>query len=268
MKIQERYFGFNFATFSDYHEGKHDYPEHIHHFPEVLCVLEGEIEITVDGVTELAREGDIAVVFPFQPHSHHTPEHCKIWIGMASPTYISDILLWNDHHVPEKNVFTPAPTTFAYIKSVLPPPYWNRSVSRQRFRSVKALYYVILEEFFRAVKFKISSINTNALTATYLYLSNHYRENDLTLKKVASQIGYTPNYISSCLSAIPDLNFRTLLNSLRIDYAKKLLFHGDMKIADIALESGFSSENVFYSIFEKHVGMTPKQYRLLKMNHK
>lgn len=267
MIIQSRYFGYNYGNLSDNREGKHDYPEHIHHFLEVVCVLEGEIEITVNGVTELARAGDIAVVFPFQVHSQHTPEYCKIWIGLISLAYVTDILSWNSHRVPQKNVFTPAPSAFAYVKEMLPPSYWNRSVSRKRFRHTKALYYVILEEFLRRVDLKTSGINTDALAATYLYVSEHYLENDLTLKKVAAEIGYTPNYISSCLSEIPDVNFRSILNSARVDHAQRLLVSTDMKIADIALESGFSSENVFYSIFEKHVGKTPRQFRMFKKNY-
>ena len=98
-----------------------------------------------------------------------------------------------------------------------------------------------------------------------MYIFEHYKEN-ITLKKVAAAIGYTSNYISSCLSVIPKANFRTIINSARVEHAKKLLVSTDMRIVDIALESGFASENVFYGIFEKHTGMTPRKYRLLKKN--
>lgn len=271
MKIQQRYFGYNFATLSEHHEGKHDYPEHLHHFLEVLCVLDGEIEITVNGVTELAKKGDIAVIFPFQVHSQNTPEYCKIWVGLISPAYVTDLLSWDNFYVPQKNVFTPRPTTFDYIADVLPKQsYWiNRptSISHRRYRRTKAIYYVILEEFFRNVELTSSSINTSVLSAAYMYIDEHYKE-DLSLKTVAAAIGYAPNYVSSCLSGVLGMNFRTILNSARVENAKQLLITTDMKISDIALESGFSSENVFYGIFEKHVGKTPRQYRISKKDHK
>lgn len=270
MKIQNRYFGYNSSTLSEHHEGKHNYPEHIHQFLEVLCVLEGEIEITVNGVAELAKKGDIAVIFPFQAHSHRTPENCKIWIGMVSPAYVTDILSWDNFYVPQNNVFTPLPSTFAYIEAKLPKQsYWiNRpsSISHRRYRKTKAIYYVILEEFFQKVNLTSSSINTGVLSAAYMYINENYKE-DLSLKKVAAAIGYAPNYVSSCLSVLPNMNFRKILNSARLEHAKHLLISTDMKIADVALESGFSSENVFYSVFEKHTGMTPRQYRISKKDH-
>ena len=270
MKVQHRYFGYNRATLSEHVEGKHDYPDHLHHFLEVICVLEGEIEITVGGVPQLAKKGDIAVIFPFQVHSQHTLEYCKIWVGMVSPAYVTDILSWENFYVPQMNVFTPRPTTFAYIEDVMPKQsYWVKlpsSISHRRYRRTKAIYYVILEEFFRNIELNTSNLNTGVLSAAYMYINEHYTE-DLSLKKVAAAIGYAPNYVSSCLSAIPDTNFRTILNSARVEHAKGLLISTDMRIADIALESGFSSENVFYSIFEKHTGQTPRQYRISKMDH-
>ena len=268
MRIQKRYFGYTYATLSDYHEGIHDYPEHIHQFLEVLCVLEGEIQVTVNGKTELARKGDIAIVPPFQAHGQHTPNYCKIWVGLISPPWITDFFSWDNFYTADRTVFTPTPSTFAYIIGKLPPAHWIKSVSSltdEFSRKTKALYYAILEEYFICVKINKSNLNTTALSATYMYVYEHYRES-ITLKKVAAAIGYTSNYISYCLSVIPNANFRTILNSARIDHAKKLLVNTDMRIVDIALDSGFASENVFYGIFEKHTGMTPRTYRLAKRN--
>lgn len=266
MKIQERYFGNKYATFSEYYEGKHNYPEHIHHFFEVICVYEGEILVTVNGITETARMGDIAVIPPFQPHSQHTPNSCKIWIGLISPIWVNELFFGETFYKSEKNVFTPSSATFAYIMEKTPPQKWisrTSSVSRKLFRNIKALYYALFEEYLINVKTSAFNFNTNALSATYAYVYEHYLE-DITLKKVAAAIGYTSNYISNCLSAVPNTNFRTILNSARIDHAKRLLISTDMRMVDIALESGFSSENIFYGIFKKHTGVTPRNYRLIK----
>ena len=271
MKIQRRYFGYNYSYLSDYYEGKHDSSEHIHHFIEISCILEGEIEITVNGVTEFAKMGDVVVIFPFQPHSHHTPEHCKMWISLFSPTWVSEFFPRDTFYIPQKNVFTPSPSTFAYVTEKTPPPYWlppPKTPKEQTFRRIKALYYALLEDFLQNVTISSSVLNADVLSKVYLYINEHYTESDLTVKKVAVAIGYTPNYISACLSVIPNANFRTILNSARVENAKQLLITTDMKISDIALESGFSSENVFYGIFEKHVGKTPRQYRISKKDHK
>lgn len=266
MKLQEWYFGYRKATSSQYQEGKYEYAEHIHYFLEVLCVLDGEIEVTVNGKTETAKRGDLAVILPFQPHGYHTPDYCKLWLGIIPPTWLPDFFSTDKfYYTAKKSVFTPSPAVFAYIREKTPPPHWKKeeTISPDLFRQIKTLYYVVFEEYFAKVSLNSANLKTNAISSVYMYIYDHYQEN-LTLKKVAAEVGYSPNYISSCLSVIPNANFRTILNSARVEHAKELLTSTDMKIVDIAFDSGFLSENVFYGIFEKLVGMTPRRYRLSK----
>ena len=103
--------------------------------------------------------------------------------------------------------------------------------------------------------------SVHPLSALYSYVYIHFRE-PITLKQTAAAIGYTSTYLSHCISAIPGNNFRNIVNSARIEYAKKLLASTDMKIIDVALESGFTSESLFYTAFEKLMKMTPRNYRL------
>ena len=266
MQIQKRYFGYNHYMLSTRLKGKHDCPEHIHHFLELLCVFDGEIEVKVNGKTEIARKGDFAVIPPFQSHGYHASDYCKIWVGVISLAWLTDFFSWDNFYTAEKNVFTPPSAVFSYVTEKIPPDNLIRreiSESEELFIKMKAIYYVILEEYLSNVKISTSKLNMNAVSATYLYVYEHYKEN-ITLKKIATAIGYTPNYISYCLSVIPNANFRTILNSARVEHAKKLLISTDMRIIDIALDSGFSSENVFYGIFEKFTGMTPRKYRISK----
>jgi quercetin dioxygenase-like cupin family protein len=43
--------------------------EHFHPEEEVYEVIEGELEVTIDGVTQIAREGLVAIVPSGVPHS-------------------------------------------------------------------------------------------------------------------------------------------------------------------------------------------------------
>ena len=157
MQLQERYFGYNHYVLSTRIEGKHAYPEHIHHFLEVLCVLDGEIEVKINGITEIARKGDLAVIPPFQAHSYHAPNYCKIWVGVISIAWVTDFFSWNNFYTAEKSVFTPGRASFTYISEKIPAqPLIKREVlvNEELFRKTKALYYAILEEYFSNVKRK------------------------------------------------------------------------------------------------------------------
>ena len=81
------------------------------------------------------------------------------------------------------------------------------------------------------------------------------------MNSIGKALGYNPKYLSQCLSVLPEISFPTILNSLRVDYAKSLLLKSNFKIIDIAYECGFESEQSFHRAFLKIAGMTPGEYR-------
>ena len=267
MYLQYKNFGYGYRERCNHHEGKHNYEEHIHQFSEVVCVLKGSVEITVNGVTQTANEGDLAVILPFHSHSYRTQEYCKLWVGVISSDWVEEFIPHDELRINNNAVFTPSRTVFSYAVENAPPPRGMRdssTMSKTEFRNTKALYTIIINEYLSKIEpAKGGNVSSHPLAALYLYVYNHFKE-PLTLKQVASAIGYTSTYISHCLSAIPNNNFRNVVNSARTEYSKKLLVTTNKKIIDIAFESGFLSESIFYTVFERITGMTPREYRIQK----
>ena len=264
MYLQVKNFGYNQSMRSNHHEGKHDYDTHVHQFLEIVCVLKGSLDITINGVCQSANEGDFAVILPFHAHSYRTPEYCKIWVGVFSTDWVSDFIPTDAFSTVASAVFSPSDATRIYTFDKIPPPHpylTRETMSEEKARGTKALLYVILSEFFLHAEVATSALHINALSALYAYVYQHYTE-PITLKSVAAEIGYTSTYLSHCLSVIPDANFRNIVNGARIERAKRLLKSTDQKIIDIAFESGFASESIFYSAFEKITGTTPHKYRI------
>ena len=54
------------------------------------------------------------------------------------------------------------------------------------------------------------------------------------------------------------------LTTVRMNAARELLRGSSVKSYEIALKVGYNHPNYFSALFKKHVGMTPKQYRLEK----
>lgn len=267
MYIQLQNFGYNSSIKSMYYDGVYECVERIHQFPEIVLVMEGEVEITVDGKTERASAGDMAVITPFRIHSFKTPASCKIWIGVVSGDFV-DAFISNDdvYEVGERAVFTPTSSLFDYVCEHLPPKYDTPVVLEGdilTYRKVKAIAYSVFEEYTRTVPHKRKHGKGDALSATMLYMSKHFTEN-ISLVSVAEALGYTPTYVSHCISVIPGMNFRKLINSLRVDKAKPCILKGNLKMIDVALECGFSCERSFNRAFLDVTGMTPSQYRKTK----
>jgi len=53
-------------------------PEHSHKNEQIMQVIEGTFEFTVNGLTKLYKPGDLVVIPPFAPHSGKALTPCKL----------------------------------------------------------------------------------------------------------------------------------------------------------------------------------------------
>jgi len=259
MRIQTDNFGYNDTFRCRFHEDQYNYPAHIHQFAELVVVLEGEVVIVTNGREETARAGDMALIEPFAVHSFRTPKTCKIWIAVFSNTFLSDFSAELTRER-ARTVFTPTASLFAYIADHLVEPPHERTV-----REAQVALHAIFEEYKRLAPSKTKSEYRHIVSSLFLYMNAHFRE-ELTLRSLANALGYSPGYISHALSTIPNMNFNSLLSSLRVEYAKNLLLTCDWSVLDIALESGFSNERSFHRSFQKLVGTSPLAYKKAQQN--
>lgn len=60
-------------------------PEHSHPHEQISMIVEGSMELAVDGVTRLMKKGDVAVVPPNTPHGGRTFEDSTIAVDAWHP---------------------------------------------------------------------------------------------------------------------------------------------------------------------------------------
>ena len=94
---------------------------------------------------------------------------------------------------------------------------------------------------------------------------------DLTLPKLALQVGCSVNHLSQVINAGFGMSFFDYLNHFRIEHAKELLTQSTGQgsaVLNVAFSVGFNSNSAFYAAFKKCVGQTPAQFRRrMKGNH-
>ena len=91
-----------------------------------------------------------------------------------------------------------------------------------------------------------------------------FLESDLTLLKLAENLGISSNHLSQIINEKLNQNFYDFVNKYRIENAKSLLVDPafDSKtIYAIALESGFNSKSAFNTCFKKYTNQTPSEYK-------
>lgn len=93
------------------------------------------------------------------------------------------------------------------------------------------------------------------------YLMEHFTS-ELSLEKVALDMGYSRTYFSKRFKQLFKENFITYLIGLRIMWAKELLRQNKIsEIHSISRECGFQDAAYFTSVFRRITGETPSQYR-------
>ncbi len=84
---------------------------------------------------------------------------------------------------------------------------------------------------------------------------------DLKLKNFAKMLNFNANYLSELFSKEIGMTLTEYVHLRRLQKAKQLLEHTDLKMEFIAKQCGFSNSHYFIRIFKKYTGITPKQYR-------
>ena len=82
------------------------------------------------------------------------------------------------------------------------------------------------------------------------------------MQAIASHAGLHPKYLMRVFKKLCGVSVWEYLTRLRVSHAQRLLITSDMKVLDVAMESGFSSVAPFYAAFAAHTrGIRPLRYR-------
>ncbi|MEQ9638248.1 MAG: helix-turn-helix domain-containing protein [Devosia marina] len=83
----------------------------------------------------------------------------------------------------------------------------------------------------------------------------------LSVENIAEVVGLHPNYATNLFTKVMHISVQKFVTRMRLIRARSLLFDSNLAIANIAFQSGFSSQTQFYEHFRKAYGMTPSQMR-------
>jgi len=103
----------------------------------------------------------------------------------------------------------------------------------------------------------------------YLEKNKPFRNPDFNAQSLAKALNSNVSYISRAISAGGGGDFRALLNSFRISYAKSMLDGGAMEkytIDYIYTEAGYKYRSTFNAAFKLITGMTPSDYVSSRQN--
>lgn len=97
------------------------------------------------------------------------------------------------------------------------------------------------------------------------YAEKNFRDSELSLQKIADDMGITINHLSKLFKQEMGMSFIEYLIKFRITEAIKLMNDPSVKIYEVAEQVGYSTQHYFCAAFKKVLGVSPTEYRQRKL---
>jgi len=93
------------------------------------------------------------------------------------------------------------------------------------------------------------------------YLEEFYSDQETSLESLSDHLGLTAAYLSKLFKAETGRNYSEELAALRIEKAKALLVHTNLRTSEIGRRVGYSNPQYFATAFRKATGKSPSDFR-------
>jgi AraC-like DNA-binding protein len=115
---------------------------------------------------------------------------------------------------------------------------------------------------------KVGSLEENKSLSeklnSHITKNKPYLDADLTLNDLASQVQVSSRQLSTLINAELGKSFFDLINSYRIEEAKRILRESKdrkLTVLEVMYQAGFNSKSSFNTAFKKYTGSTPTAFK-------
>lgn len=109
-------------------------------------------------------------------------------------------------------------------------------------------------------KLNLNLIKNDTFKQIITYISQNFAS-PISFQKICQEYSINPSYLSQVFQRELGTTFTHYLTDLRIHYAKHLLEHTNMIIAEISEKVGYDHYFYFSKLFKKYTSLSPTQYR-------
>lgn len=249
-----------------------EYPIHWHNSIEILYVLKGRINVTIDTDSFEIVEKELEIINVDEAHSISGSDDNKVLIFYIDPyffeTYYKDInniffyTNTSDYNAQDSEEYHQLRSFLSMILCEYVQK--NKDYDEELESLLIDLLYHLINNFHyltyekEELKEKTEQLARHHRIAKYIF--NNYNSN-ITLQDIANEEFLSTHYLSHEIKNVTGKSFTDLLNLTRVEESIKLLLDTDLSISDIADEVGFSHARYFNKNFKMHYNCTPLQYR-------
>jgi AraC-like DNA-binding protein len=236
------------------------YPAHIHEVIEILILISGRGRLMMDGQIYTMESGDIAIAFPYTPHSYESFDNGSKGLAVfCMPNLFQEFCVTFSETRPIQPVLQVKQQPKELLEIIQKLTYLSvhpTSRLRPAYLHLFLAYLLTSLEMRPAMKQRSHKLLDQVLS----HVSQHCCEN-ITLASIAGALNISVSYLSHMFSRQLSVPFRKYVNTLRINRAKVLMRDPGLSLTDISGRCGYETQRTFNRAFLVESGMTPSQYR-------
>ena len=254
---------------------------HAHEFYEIQYVYSGSFQQTIMDTEIFLQKGDLCFIAPHTTHKVWVNSHDTIFINILvrSSTFRSTFmnLMGKDDIISDfftKNMYQTGSSPYILCKTdseelfqkaileMLDECARPKKYSDRYLNSLLELFIIRLlrlHEFHFTIGKSTDNVENESILAIMRYIQSNFRT--VTLPNAAKFFNYSEAHLSRLIKKFTGKTFSRIIQTIKIQYSAKLLAEGNMSIAEIIDEVGYTDSSHFYRVFRRYYNMTPVQYQ-------
>lgn len=258
---------------------------HTHKYIEVSYILSGSAIHEIAGKTYHAKRGDLFIINMDTPHVfRREPQEQEPFIvyDLMFTLDFFDNSITGDHAIEALRnsfmfyslfkgrsdhplYFSVSGGTYAMFGDLFHRIYMEYCGQEVGYLEIIRAYLMqliitIFRMDIRQKKDENSSRSNQAVEYVLEYINQNYAQ-PLSVSILANEVYLNPDYLGRIFRDATGTTVSAIIQKVRIDRVCSLLSTTDRTVTDIALSCGFEDMKFFYSVFKKHMGMLPGNYR-------
>ena len=235
---------------------------HYHKAIELHYMISGRVGCYIDDTMEYIQDGEMAIVDSWDIHFYDIQKNNETITLIIGTGYFKNFYrrYGEGSKIPCFPAFMRNKAVNQRILEIM--LRWEKEYCRESVLTNLGYVNLICGELVRGyplMQREAQKPMLNMLGNMLDYVDRNYREN-ISLQNVADYLGIGVTYCSKIFHDSMDQDFRTYVNGVRIEEARRLMLaQPDRNIADIALECGFNSLNTFYRAYKNMYSQPPRR---------
>lgn len=235
------------------------YKAHFHRNPELYCVYNGNVTVSIDDEIYNLTSGDAVFINSLKIHSYDCKD-AEIAFALIGTKYLQPFYeIYLDRQIPTLLTDKEAnKKLFEYLDTIDKKKEDFQPL--ERYASIYNILSLIVNTYGIVPAPKKKTHSRADLSEIIQYIYNNSAQS-LSLDALANHFNYDPVSLSHIFSRYIKMDIRNFINNIRIQNfieIKSLPANKDKSVTELASQCGFSSPATFYRAYKKFLEDTAR----------